>query len=401
MKKLVFLTGLLFLSLSVAPVAAMVRGECVNCHTMHNSQDGSVVGIRADSAFSPDDADNFTVVNLLNNTCIGCHSSASGETIVGLGQSRIPIVLNLSTPTKPLAGGNFFWVETSGDGYGHNVRVKDAVLLKAPGGDTSFGTVPNNCGFQGCHVSLASIRYAGGATALFKPIMGNGCVGCHDPAHHADDEQVVLAGGAKYVDESGGGYRFLNKAGKNFFNIPPHSPPAVVGIEDPDWEQNPSATSHNEYQDSDKAWAPGAYGAGPSPTSSSSAQGMSDFCGGCHNTYHSWPLGGSPNGGASNPWLRHPASTVIPDSGEYAEYRTYDPSVPVARAGAATLQGFGAVSAAVTPGSDKVMCLSCHRAHASEFPDMLRWDYSGMLAGTPDGPAAGSGCFKCHNHKDD
>ena len=26
----------------------------------------------------------------------------------------------------------------------------------------------------------------------------------------------------------------------------------------------------------------------------------------------------------------------------------------------------------VIPGSDAVMCLSCHRPHASEYPDMLR-----------------------------
>ncbi|OHB33478.1 MAG: hypothetical protein A2X84_13790 [Desulfuromonadaceae bacterium GWC2_58_13] len=389
---------LVVLFVLLAPIGqaiAMVRGECVNCHTMHNSQNGSVVGIRPDSAFSPKDADNFTVVNLLNNTCIGCHSSSSGETIVSLGQTRIPIVLNLSAPAKPLAGGNFFWVETSGDGYGHNVRVKDGVLSKAPGGDTAFGTVPNGCSFGGCHASLASIRYD--SSPELNPIIGNGCVGCHDPAHHADDERNLLAGGAKYVDEEGGGYRFLNKAGKKFKNIPPHSPPAVAGIEDPDWEQNPSATRHNEYQDSDKPWAPLAYGA----FSNMSVQGISDFCGGCHNTYHSWPLGGLPNGGYGNPWLRHPASIVLPASGEYDEYRTYDPTVPVARADAATLQGLGGASATVTPGSDKVMCLSCHRAHGSPFPDMLRWDYSGMLAGTPQGASAGNGCFKCHTQKDD
>lgn len=379
---------------------AMVKGDCVNCHTMHNSQDGSAIGTRSDAGFDPDDADNFKVVNLLSNTCIGCHSSTTSSTITTLGETKIPIVYNLSRPNQPLAGGNFFWVDDLGDGYGHNVRVRDTVLQVAPGGDTSFGVVPNNCGFKGCHYSLAEIRYAPGGGPLFNPIRGNGCVGCHDPAHHADDEQHLLTGGAKYVDESGGGYRFLNKAGKNFFDIPPHNPPAVVGIEDPNWEQSPSAATHNEYQDSDKAFAPGAYGVPISPTTSSSGQGMSDFCGGCHNTYHSWPVGGSPNGGdSSNPWLRHPASIVLPDEGEYAGYTTYDPNVPVARGSISILQGMGGPSAVVTPGSDKVMCLSCHRAHASRYPDMLRWDYGGMIAGAT-GSVAGTGCFQCHTLKD-
>lgn len=399
---LFFSTLLLFHSFFIFPgiSQAMVRGECVNCHTMHNSQNGSAVGVRSDAAFDPADADNFTVVNLLGNTCIGCHSSTGSSTIVSLGASRIPIVYNLAAPTKPLAGGNFFWVDNLGDGYGHNVRIKDNVLDRAPGGDTSFGVIPNNCGFQGCHFSLAEIRYGGGGGPLFNPIRGNGCIGCHDPAHHADDEQHQLAGGAKYVDEAGGGYRFLNKAGKNFFNIPPHNPPAVVGIEDPDWEQNPSSTAHNEYQDSAKASAPGSYGTPFSPGSSTSGQGISDFCGGCHNTYHSWPNGGSPNGdGESNPWLRHPASIVLPDAGEYAGYTTYNPTVPVARNSIGIIQGMGAASAVVTPGSDKVMCLSCHRAHGSKYPDMLRWDYGGMLAGVT-GNAAGTGCFVCHTLKD-
>ncbi len=186
----------------------------------------------------------------------------------------------------------------------------DAILEEAPGGDTLFGTTPNTCGFEGCHKSLASIRYGPGPGTLFNPIRGNGCVGCHDPAHHADDEQNLLSGGYKYVDESGGGYRFLNKAGTKFWNIPPHyCQPAVAGIEDPDWGQNPSSSRHNEYQDYPKAGAPCAYGNNP--------EGISDFCAGCHNTYHSWPNGGSPNGGNGSPWLRHPAGIKLPDSGEY------------------------------------------------------------------------------------
>ncbi len=366
---------------------AKVRGPCSNCHTMHNSQDGSMVADRSDVAFTRNDVNNYQIDNLLINACIGCHSSTGSDTIIELWATRIPIVYNLAQPALPLAGGNFYWVEANGDEYGHNVRTVDVNLAHAPGGDTSFGVVPNDCGFGGCHQSLGSIRYGPGPGPLFNPIEGNGCIGCHDPAHHADDEQNLLANGYKYVDESGGGYRFLNKAGKRFWDIPPHSPPAVAGIEDPDWQQNPSSTSHNEYQDSPKPAAPLAYGG--------NSQGISDFCAGCHNTYHSWPAGGSPNGGEGNPWLRHPASVPLPDTGEYASYTTYDPNVPVARTDAAILQGYAGPSDIVTPGVDKVMCLSCHRAHGSPYKDMLRWDYDAMVA---DGGGSG-GCFVCHSLK--
>jgi len=360
---------------------------------MHNSQNGKAAEDRADAAFGPGDTENYQVVNLLVNTCIGCHSSTGSSTIISSGSgTRTPIVYNTSTPDKPLAGGNFYWVDTSGDEYGHNVRTVDSILKEAPGGSTSFGTTPGSCGFDGCHKSLASIRYGPGPEALFNPIIGNGCIGCHNPAHHADDEQHSLGNGYKYVDETGGGYRFLNKAGARFFDIMPHNPPAVAGIEDPDWEQNPDAARHNEYQDNPKPYAPGAYGGKP--------EGISDFCAGCHNDFHSWPAGGYPNGGNDSPWLRHPAAIALPSSGEYAAYTAYDPDVPVARNSSDTLTGYSGPSGTVTPGQDKVMCLSCHRAHGSPYKDMLRWDYNNMKAGTSDS-AAGTGCFKCHSQKDD
>lgn len=390
------LSALAVAFLVFCPLAASskVKGNCANCHTMHNSQDNQPAEDRADVAFDRNDT-NYTVVNLLVNACVGCHSSTGSGTIIDMGGGdKIPIVYNFTAPTSPLAGGNFYWVETLGDEYGHNVRTVDSILSEAPGGETSFGTVPNNCGFGGCHASLASIRYS----AAPGTIDGNGCIGCHDPAHHADDEQAVLAGGYKFVTSTGGGYRFLNHAGGNFVSIPPHTcQPAVAGIESPNWQQSPSPTSHNEYQDFPKPGAPCAYGAGPSPPSPL-AQGISDFCGGCHNSYHSWPAGGSPNGGGGSAWLRHPAGVVLPASGEYANYTNYDPNVPVARADASVLSGYGGPSQTVTPGEDKVMCLSCHRAHGSPYKDMLRWDYTSMIAG---GGSNSTGCFVCHNTKDE
>ena len=105
----------------------------------------------------------------------------------------------------------------------------------------------------------------------------------------------------------------------------------------------------------------------------------------CHGDFHGQETGGS--------WLGHPADTVLPAEGEYASYTSYDPTVPVARP---VLTG---VSATVTPGTDMVMCLSCHVAHGSPYNDMLRWDYNDMTTGTT-GAGAGNGCFKCHTEKD-
>ena len=75
-------------------------------------------------------------------------------------------------------------------------------------------------------------------------------------------------------------------------------------------------------------------------------------------------------------------------------YKGYKLSAPVAR-----LKVPHGVISSVAPGSDVVMCLSCRVAHASNYPDMLRWDYSTMIAGK-GGIASGTSCFACHNTKE-
>ena len=163
----------------------------------------------------------------------------------------------------------------------------------------------------------------------------------------------------------------------------------MVGIEDPLWEQNADADDHNIYYK----------GTG---SDVETPQSMGKFCSGCHAHYHSpgFPgdLWGIDNGGGSNPWLRHPADFAIPDSGEYKASNggivgaAYDPTVPVGK----SLSG---TDDTIVEVGDTVMCLSCHRAHGSQYPDMLRWDYSLMLTKTV-GAGAGKGCFTCHSAKD-
>ena len=115
---------------------------------------------------------------------------------------------------------------------------------------------------------------------------------------------------------------------------------------------------------------------------------MTGYCVGCHGEFHT-QLDGNSN------WIRHPSDAVLPNTGEYTAYTDYDPNVPVARPDLAAITSTGSVA----NNADMVMCLSCHRAHGSPYDDMLRWDYSGMVAGG-GGTASGTGCFKCHSEKD-
>ena len=107
-------------------------------------------------------------------------------------------------------------------------------------------------------------------------------------------------------------------------------------------------------------------------------------------------------------WLRHPAGVHLSSTGETSKYNTdgtgppgvpgmFNPDVPVARQFIDTVTG---PSSTVTTGDggDMVACISCHRAHGNPYADMLRWDYSGQLAG--GGGNDGTGCFVCYTTKD-
>lgn len=243
------------------PVFAMVGGSCVNCHTMHSSQDGQ----------GAIDADNLMRPSLTTTDCVGCHSSGGASTIVTLGETKIPIVFNSgSAPDYPpdgtsssaLAGGNFYWVAKGDDSKGHNVfgiSNVDQNLSVGPG-------YPSNAA-SGCHCHSTL------ATA------DSGCTGCHTPRHHADDSATV-------VDVIGGSYRFLGGVMDRFFGAivegsdnSPNSRPWVAGIEAKDWEQNPSADNHNTYSGTDTVYARtvGTY------LSNSS---IGELCNGCHGNFH-------------------------------------------------------------------------------------------------------------------
>ncbi|MBA2849205.1 hypothetical protein G4V39_00410 [Thermosulfuriphilus ammonigenes] len=350
---------LVFVFFGSSKSEARVSGICSDCHTMHNSQGGSLVS----SSVNP---------YLLNDDCVGCHT---GTNTAG---GKIPKVYDPTGPVygnNTLAGGNFYWVLQDAT-KGHNClsipgMSADPNLNDAPGHHGPGS--PVNCSV--CHSWNVYPPGASGDCASCHSRISS-CESCHKPAHHADDSATV-------VGESGGWYRFLVSSNH------PDSLLGVKGIEDPDWEFTVSPSDHNEYN--------GCANADGRPDNS-----ISHFCGGCHGYFHG--THNSADGNGQSPWLRHPSSIPLPSSGEYALYNTqdgvtvgpYNPLAPVAR-NPATLSGMSGPTSVVTPGSDQVMCLSCHRAHGSPYPDMLRWDYSSCSSGVANSQC---GCFVCHTTKD-
>ena len=363
----VMLTAAALVAVFCGPAAAQVTGVCSGCHTMHNSQGGDPV------------ATGGPLATLLTNDCVGCHSSSDSSTTYALGTSTVPVVNYTSgAPTTYLAGGNFYWVaQSGGDAKGHNVlgiASQDANITTtegAPGNE--YG---GNCQTLGCHGTLALAQ-----TAVSGLV--SGCQGCHlKVKHHANDGT-----GTKYVDsEAQGWYRFLS-------GHMSADGSGVKGIEDADWQATTVGTAdHNEY-----------LGVPANKTISTTLNNysMTAFCCGCHGNFHEQNANAATGIGSQSSWLRHPSDFVIPSDAnlEYSEMSTsYDPLSPVARPEGFNWTG-NTPSGTIAPGTDMVMCLSCHRPHGSPYDDLLRWDYGEMVAGG-GGSLDNQGCFYCHTKKD-
>ncbi len=343
---------------------AAVTGPCSACHTMHNSELGSVVAFTLDSS-GEKVFRNEAFANLLKTDCLGCHSNTGSETIVDLGGARVPVVFNMAEPTYPadgsatatLAGGNFHWLMANGDAFGHNVHGIAAEDYRfpptlAPGGVDRTGDCSD------CHGTLASPE--------------SGCTGCHVPHHHAGDSSEL-------ADRDQGWYRFLGSVMQRDDQVGP-TPEGVFGIEDPDWEQNPQFSQHNVYQGDT-----GPY------TGYLESGAISQKCTGCHGLYHSQSI-------ADSTWIRHPVDVTIPNAGEYQGISIYNPMVPVARQDVVLAD---ADFSTVNLGSDLVSCISCHRPHGSPYPAILRWGYRDWPGDDSyTGQPATNGCAVCHTSKD-
>lgn len=339
---------------------AKVSGPCVDCHTMHNSQGGSPMAFSLGGA-----ADATANLALLNTDCIGCHqgTNSGGAVPYVLDTGATPNYGTTGTTGNTLAGGNFYWVSTGQNRSGHNVAV-------LAGQDPEHGNLP-----------------PGGATALLSQLRCAGTYGCHgsqgqlDPtlsllgSHHKNDMSAWNDGST--VAKS---YRFID---------------GVQGQEDGDYEYQPTSSAHNKYYGMDRT----------GETDSSGT--ISSHCARCHNDFHNGSGQVSAGTFTNNVWLRHPTDYDMSNArsqgptfsaSEYYLYNDYQGAgnpysviAPVATADSSTT-----LNTTVYDQADDaiVMCLSCHRAHGSEFDGILRWDYKNW-------PGTGfNGCAICHTAKD-
>jgi hypothetical protein len=334
-------------------------GECEGCHTMHNYREGVSLGQSGPNLLKGSDS---------SSTCLVCHQVGNDPGPTSFHISTPDGEIPYGIPPKQLSpGGDFAWLKktftwyndavspqssSTGDRHGHNISAID------------FGYQPD--------ITLAT---APGGT---YPSLNMSCISCHDPhgKYRRNLDGSISTSGNPIIDSgsyetspspdsrtSVGVYRMLGGSGYAPGGIVAglaftYGPPVAVA---------PSNYNRSEATTLTRV----AYGSG-----------MSEWCKNCHPNMHD---------GTNS--FEHPSPGVL-DNTTISYYNSY------VKTGDLTGNITTAYSSLVpfevgtsyypnlksivtnTPtkgpdtadGSPQVMCLTCHRAHASGWDSITRWN---------------------------
>ncbi|BDG09225.1 cytochrome C [Anaeromyxobacter paludicola] len=368
---------------------------CDGCHVMHNASNGVARSTKVNPwndavpAFLLQGADQ-------SSTCLICH----GDTTAG-GSTRPYVIVNTGPATdfanmNYSPGGDFGWLLRGGNAsdvqnrHGHNIVAADFVipadtLLTAPGGTLSFdatGQKVFSC--SSCHDPHGRTRMQTDATGTTWNWAGPTAPGSDNTAITAPIYSSGSYGNLPAAGQAIGAYRLLG--GKGYA---PASNPASPFTYNP-----PVAVAPTDYNKAET-------GAGLDRSKEvrvAYGNGMAEWCRNCHTNIH---MDNYLSGALGGTGLKHPAgNNASLKPGQFNVYNTYVSSgvftgtgdqytslVPFESAKIISVTGnSGAVSdlgklanpAAnnIFTATDKsnVTCLSCHRAHASGFSSMVRWN---------------------------
>ena len=315
---------------------AAVSGVCSNCHTMHNSQGGSPMGLA-----DPQSA-------LLLNDCLGCHTTTGTDPLSD--DKGYPFVkLGSATDSNCLAGGFFQTNAVTSDNNANK--------------NHDIGSQADPAGFDGGE----NTWYSGDTNGLSCA----GTNGCHGNETDLDD-MAAISGGHHNPSSA---YRILYVDGD-----------PVIGYGAVDYEEliikTPATTPVTTVGNTQNV---NIYSAG---TVGGSEATISELCAKCHGVFHG--ADGTPANGTTNAvdeWIRHPSDETLPSTWEMG-------------AGGYVFDGddaknnpFGYDNATYTTTKTQVTCLSCHRAHGTDNDDLLRWAYNDQNAGS----GIDYGCLGCHD----
>lgn len=353
--------------------------NCDGCHTMHNSS-GNIAMTK--TGLPPGTANPYLLQGSdQSSTCLICHAGSTPTDSYKIATNPVPAPGN--SPRQLTPGGDFAYLQKSynwvdslgaaksspGGNHGHNITAADFLYFgigsrftAAPGG--SYPTANLSC--ISCHDPHGRYRImdAGGTTfaTTGKPIGGSGSFGDLPTENLAVGPYRMLAGKFYQPASVQGNLSFVA------------DPPAAV-----------SPTSYNRSED-------------PSDTRVAYGRGVSEWCGNCHGQYRHRSVtqnsivDSHPAGPATGGELRH--GDVYLTYNQYVKTgdltgtiaTAYNSLVPFEEeiSDLATLAS-RTTSTAGASGYDSVMCLTCHRAHASAWDNSTRWNTAQNVYLTVDG----------------
>jgi hypothetical protein len=338
----VLMVSLVVIGYGIADAA--VQGQCSNCHTMHNSQNGSPEAIDDAGVLDPTPR-----AQLTKASCLGCHNGALSIP----AYTQPDVVLPMASGNQTAAGA----FDTTGlAATQHNVRdltwTNDELAV---GG--LLNVTPGNPGDSPITINGAAQLDCAGAT---------GCHGNHD----AEGSDVGING----YHHGSTAYRFLTYGTAT-------TPVNIESQGSLDWETGNTegpvgSTNHNVYLSA-------------AADDDGDVNTISAFCSNCHGIFHG--ESDTTVGGLGVVWNRHPTETdfngLTGGTGITTDYITN----PIGFSGTDyTANTPGIPYQDVTVG--RVVCVSCHRAHATDQNDILRFSYA-----TQDAGGGGTtGCLGCH-----
>jgi hypothetical protein len=321
--------------------------ECMGCHNIHDGQSASALLIAGDITST-----------CANASCHGSPSAGSYHILTPTSTAGVP-------PLQTTPGGDFGWLlktytwsprsgtSSTEDGYEHGHSVvavdlpgftADPVNTVAPGGDMVAADLSCNS----CHDNHGKLRRLSNGTfaTTGAPIIGSGSyTNSADPA----------------AGQAVGAYRLLR------------GPGSTAGSGGKTFSVVFNAVVASTYNRSEAI----------SQTAMAYGKNISDWCATCHPDMNSY----------TSAKHTHPVNQGL-SSAEVANYNAYLGSGLTGNSGFDTIVPFqdDNVTSYVTlrananiadyktrdaATSSRVMCLSCHRAHASGFAHMTRWQNEG------------------------
>ncbi len=310
---------------------------CSDCHSVHFSQSHGFAGgtvsttavLGGDWLSSAGPNSYLLKASSPTELCLSCHD----------GQSFAPDVVDTDSYGVAERSAGFFGTLEMPNYKGHKIS-------RDPGGKPGSSELCERCHFVGSF-GTASVQ----------------CIDCHNP-------------------HGNGYYRNLWWA-----SDPGSEPPILASIRG-------GVAGRARYEGTNVGY--------PAPSGETWVE-VTNMCIDCHHTFFApyyTDNGGSPGG--FSPYHRHPGvntewggSYPINRSGAHTDPTNWvnggagftQRRLPFAVVGATDFS-----TATVVAASNQVFCLSCHKAHGSENPFSLRWDYgSGSTT-------AQAGCQQCHNN---